>query len=256
MIPLFKSHYSILKSILTLEDPSKDKDKDLPDSIIDIALDNKLQQITLVEDTMASFLPANITCRQNGIKLIFGYRVSFVSDSSDKTDKSFETSHKNIIFPKNKNGYQTLIKLATLAAFDNFYKEPRLSYGDLFKYWNDDLILAVPFYDSFVHKNLLHGSLCVPDFRNIRPVFFIEENSLPFDYLIQDGILNFINGQGYPTQLSKSIYYKDRKDFEAYLTLKCLNRKVFGTGRTLDNPNFEHMSSREFSFESYLENIK
>ena len=40
MIPIFKSHYSIGRSILTLED--KSEEDNYPDSIIEICKNNKL----------------------------------------------------------------------------------------------------------------------------------------------------------------------------------------------------------------------
>ena len=56
MIPLFKSHYSLGRSILTLED--KDEKDDYPDSIIQICKENKMKELYLVEDNMSSFLEA------------------------------------------------------------------------------------------------------------------------------------------------------------------------------------------------------
>lgn len=255
MLPLFKSSKSLLRSILTLDIHEKENDPDLPDSIFDIAKEGNLKDVILVEDTIGSFLQANLASKKAGVKLVFGYRVSFVSDVDDKTDASFQSSHKNIIFPKNYNGYKRLIKLSTIAGYNNFYKEARLSYQNLHENWSDkDLALAVPFYDSFLHKNLLGNGLCIPEYGDIKPIVFIESNELPFDYLLEEAALDFAAKNKLKIERAKSIYYKKRCDFEAYLTLKCLNRKQFGSGRTLADPGFEHMSSREFSWESYLEN--
>jgi DNA polymerase III alpha subunit len=255
MIPLFKSSRSLLRSILTLDINEKEADPDLPDSIFDLAKEGELKTVVLVEDTIGSFLQANLASKKAGVKLVFGYRVSFISDASDKTDAGFQSSYKNIIFPKNYDGYKRLIKLATIAGYDNFYKEARLDYQNLRDYWSDsDLALAIPFYDSFLHKNLLGNGLCIPEYGDIKPTVFIESNELPFDYLLEEAALDFAAKNGLDVQRTKSIYYKKRDDFEAYLTLKCLNRKQFGSGRTLADPGFEHMSSREFSWESYLDN--
>jgi len=53
ILPLFKSHYSIGKSILTL-DKAGTSSKEGSSSIVDIAKDNKLEQIFLVEDEFFS----------------------------------------------------------------------------------------------------------------------------------------------------------------------------------------------------------
>ena len=67
VLPLFKSHFSIGRSILTLEDEEKEENQ--PDSIIDIAKDNNLKEINLVEDNMTSFLQAYTNTKKYNINL-------------------------------------------------------------------------------------------------------------------------------------------------------------------------------------------
>jgi hypothetical protein len=50
------------------------------------------------------------------------------------------------------------------------------------------------------------------------------------------------------TQETKSIYYKNRDDFLAYLTFRCINNRS-----SLEKPNIDHMCSDEFCFESWME---
>jgi DNA polymerase III alpha subunit len=113
MIPLFKSHYSLGRSILTLED--KQEQDDYPDSIIQIAKQNNLKEIYLVEDNMSSFLEAYTNCRANNIKLNYGLRISITESINDKTEESRQKTSKIIIFPKNKSGYESLTKLFSAA---------------------------------------------------------------------------------------------------------------------------------------------
>ena len=83
-IPLFKSHYSIGRSILTLED-TEDKRDNYPSSIVEIAKRNKMKSVFLIEDSMNGFLEAYKNLSESGIKLVFGYRVSVCNDSTDKS---------------------------------------------------------------------------------------------------------------------------------------------------------------------------
>ena len=62
VLPLFKSHYSIGRSILTLED--EPQAESYPDSIINIVKDNSLKELFLVEDNMTSFLQAYTNCKK------------------------------------------------------------------------------------------------------------------------------------------------------------------------------------------------
>lgn len=247
MIPLFKSHYSLGRSILTLED--KNERDDYPDSIIQIAKENKLKEIFLVEDNMSSFLEAYTNTKNNNIKLNYGLRLSVTESIIDKSDESRQKTSKILIFFKNKKGHEILTKLFSIAAKTGFYYEPRLDYETLNKNWTDDLILGIPFYDSFIFNNTLRNYICVPQFNFTKPIMFIEENDLPFENIIKDKIQKYANENNLEIYKAKSIYYNNKKDFKSYLTFRCINNRSI-----LNKPELEHMSSNEFSFESYLEN--
>ena len=243
MIPLFKSHYSLGRSILTLED--KDEKDDYPDSIIQICKENKMKELYLVEDNMSSFLEAYSNCRKNDIKLNYGLRISVTESMSDKSEESKTKSSKIILFFKNKKGYQQLTKLYSIAAKEGFYYEPRLDYETISKNWTEDLILCIPFYDSFIFNNTLKNSLCIPQFDFTKPIFFIEDNDLPFDSLVKQKALSFAEKNDLKIYKVQSVFYKERKDFKAYLTFRCINNRS-----VLNKPNLDHMSSNEFCFES------
>lgn len=246
MLALFKSHYSLGRSILTLEDKSE-KDE-YPDSIIQIAKENSLKEIFLVEDNMSSFLEAYTNCKNNNIKLNYGLRISVTESLKDKSDESRAKTSKFIIFFKNKKGYESLTRLFSIAAKDGFYYEPRLDYTTISNNWSEDLIIAIPFYDSFIFNNTLKNNICVPQIDFTKPVVFIEQNELPFDYLIKDKMLSYAEKNKLEIFNAKSIYYNNKKDFKTYLTFRCINNRSI-----LNKPEIEHMSSNEFCFESWKE---
>tara|TARA_Y100000310_G_C20390285_1_gene672416 strand:- start:232 stop:573 length:342 start_codon:yes stop_codon:yes gene_type:complete len=109
-------------------------------------------------------------------------------------------------------------------------------------------MLAVPFYDSFLFKNTLCNSICIPDFTFTDPTFFIEDNDVPFDKVIQDKVKEYIEANNFDLQKAKSIFYAEEEDFKAYLTFRCINNRS-----TLNKPNLDHMCSDKFSFESWKE---
>jgi DNA polymerase-3 subunit alpha len=243
MIPLFKSHYSLGRSILTLED--KSERDEYPDSIIQIAKENKLSEIFLVEDNMSSFLEAYTNTKNNNIKLNYGLRVSVTENINDKTDESRLKNSKFILFFKNKRGYELLTKLFSIAAKDGFYYEPRLDYSTIEKNWTEDLILAIPFYDSFIFNNTLKNTICVPQLNFTKPIAFIEDNDLPFDLIVKEKMLSFAQKNDLEVFNGKSIYYNSKKDFKTYLTFRCINNRSI-----LNKPELDHMTSNEFCFES------
>jgi len=244
ILPLFKSHYSLGRSILTLSPPEEDRQG--PDSIFDIVKESGLQDLFLIDDSMSGFLEAYTNSKELGVKLIFGLRITVCEDMLEKTPESLEKGSKYIILAKNTGGYKRLIKIYSDAARNGFYYHPRIDFPTLKKYWNKkDLMLSVPFYDSFIFRNTLENALCIPDFSFAEPTFFTEKSGVPFDDLIEERVHDFC-GEKYDTTQVRSIYYKDKKDFKAYLTFRCINNRS-----TLNRPNLEHMCSDEFCFENW-----
>lgn len=246
MIALFKSHYSIGKSILTLEHPDKVKD-DGPQSVFSIC---NSDQIVLVEDSLIGFLQAQKICKDLNKQLVFGLRLS--CSHEDDVDQDSPCIHKVIVFAKNDNGCRLLNTIYSHAHCENL---GIITFNALKEFWSDsDLELAIPFYDSFIFMNSMHFCSCVPDFSFCNPHFFLEDNHLPFDSQIKSKVIEYCDNFKYNYSNSKSIYYNLRQDFEAYQTYKCICERKAGKQRTLSVPNFDHLASPEFCYQSYLEN--
>lgn len=77
----------------------------------------------------------------------------------------------------------------------------------------------------------------------------LEEGDLPFDEIIAEKVLEYdLNDAPKDLVRVKTCYYKDRKDFESYMTFRAINKRT-----SLEKPNLDHMCSDEFSFESWKE---
>ncbi len=246
VLPLFTSAYS-LRSILTLDKP-KDSVEGGPDSIIKICEDEKLDTLYLVEDNMVGFLEAKKNAGKK-INLRFGLRITICADMNQKIDESRKTEAKYVIFARNPNGYFRLTQIFTSANADGFFGYPRIDFKTLRQFWSeDDLMLIIPFYDSFIHKNTCYLSSCLPDFSFTKPTFFIENNGLYYEGLLQKAIQEFDRANDYERQETKTIYYKDRKDFSAWQTYKCIKNES-----TLRVPNLQDCMSDAFCVEAWKE---
>jgi DNA polymerase-3 subunit alpha len=246
-IPLFKSHYSLGKSILTLSKAGSSSEHE-PSSIIDIALKLKLNKLYLVEDSISGFLEAYKSCEESKIDLRFGLRLTICDDINNKTTESKDKEHKVIIFIKNAEGYKDLIKISTTASTTGFYYYPRIDCKVLKELWNkDNLLMAIPFYDSYIFKNNLTYSICVPDFSFCDLIYFVEDNNLPFDGILSRKVNDTILDKSSIVQ-SQSVYYENKEDFLTYLTFRCISNRT-----TLNKPNLDHFSSNEFCAESFKE---
>jgi len=251
VIPLWTSHYSIGTSILTLDEPpDKDKPDEIKDyltgprSIIQLCVDNNINPLFLVENNMSGFVKAYKNSQDKNLKLNFGLKLVVCNNINEKSPESLKTEHKVIVFARNSNGYKRLLKIYSEAATHGFYYRPRIDAATLELLWSKkDLLLAHPFYFSFLHRNLLYFSNCQPNFNFADNVFFVEKNDLPFNYLIENAVDKFCHGKDIKVN-TQTIYYEKPEDFKTFLTYKCINSR-----NTLDAPNIEHCASNQFNLE-------
>ena len=259
VLPLFTSQFSIGKSILTLDKANENSDESGPDSIFSIAKEYGLKQIFLVEDSFGGTFQAlkNVGSVSSDTVLSLGFRCNFCSDIDAENDVLKSTTHKNVVFALNSQGYKDLIKFYSKASTDNLRaNKPYMDYSCVREFWTENLLLMVPFYDSFLHKNALYDGSCNPDFSAFGSsiVFAIENNDLPFDYLIERRINKYISSNPFDTVRTKSIFYKRREDFDAWATLRLMNNRSFGYFKaSLKECNLPNCGSREFCMESWAE---
>jgi DNA polymerase III alpha subunit len=173
-----------------------------------------------------------------GDKLRFGYRFSIYND-----DESDESESKIIAFADGDKGYQDLCSLYTRSCQEK-QKTP----------WNfyENLRFAIPFYDSFLHKNLITFSNCMPKLPD-QLWFFIEDNGLPFDKIIESKIKHYIKNNPAQSAKVKSIYYESKEDIEAFQTYKCICNRQPGRQASLSNPRLDHFGSDRFCIEAWKE---
>ena len=207
-----------------------------------------MEELFLVDDSMSGFLQGYLNSEKAKLKFRFGLRIRVCEDLNEKNEEQIKKTSKVIVFAKTKQGYQRLIKIYTQAAQEGFYHAPRTDYKALKENWNNkDLSLMIPFYDSFLHLNTLHGYMCMPDMSFCDPVYAVEQNDIPFNFLIRKKVEEFCK-QNKCVNV-KSIFYNNKEDFKAFLTFKCINKRT-----TLDKPNLDHMTSNEFCLQSWKEN--
>ena len=235
MIPVFKSNYSIGKSILTVE------------KIIDLWKDSGQKFLFLVEDGMTGFVKAHNISKEKNIHLVYGLRISCCNDTKEESDNS---NHKIIVVAKNDKGCKLLNKIYSFANTEN---NGAVDFNYLNKIWQEEnLDLIIPFYDSFLHENQLYLKNCIPNFNKIKPIFWLEKNNLPFDDIIFKAVMQYCNDR-YDTELVKSILYEKKEDAEALQTYKIICGRKFGRPSTLSCPNLNHFGSNEFCYDSYKE---
>lgn len=175
-IPLFnKSNYTLLSSLLRTDD------------IIKYAKDNKMNSIALTDVNMFGTMEFIKKCEKNSIKPIIGLELLL---------EDFNL----VLFAKNYQGYQSLIKLSTIQ------NERRLILEDLINY-KKEVIAIIPFefrdtlnkikeiyqeiYLGYTNKKECNeATLITPNVVFFRESLYLnkeDEDLLKYLYLIRDG---------------------------------------------------------------------
>ncbi len=253
ILPLFHSAGSLKQGgIFTVEKAgalAKAGKKRGPVSLCDLAKQEKLTQLHLVEDRLVNFMTAHKNLKEVGCQLVFGWKVVVCEDMAVKDEASFKTESKVVVWMAGDGtgDYQALLNLVTRASQDGFYYVPRLDWKTLKAMWHPDLLLSLPFYSSFLARNTLTFGSIVPDLP-AKPILTMEENELPFDGLLGDAVVRYAAANGIAPQRAKSIYYRDRKDAKGWQIWRAILDRA-----SWDKPNMEGCCSREFSYESWKE---
>lgn len=258
IIPIFTSDASLGRSILTADDYEKiDKDgkkvNKEPDnesvSIWTIANQHKINPVYIVENSMVSFISHSKYAKKLGKKMVFGVKYKILTDASDRSEESFLSESDVIVFMRSQDSYADFIKLfsAMNADSNHFYYYNRGDWKTLQKYWSDKLLLAIPFYNSFLEKNTFnYGHRAIPSFGDMNPYFFVESHDLPFDSILSNIVKNYCDIHKYPMINTHSVYYYKDEDAVSYQNLRCIIKRT-----SFDMPELKHFCSDQFSFESY-----
>ena len=133
VIPLFKSTFSIGRSLLRVED------------LVDIAQSGEVKKMILVEDNFYGFRVINKAFLEIEMPMIFGVRLPVVQSNLS------EKSSKLIFFPKNNKGVRVVRGLYTKC----FTSEGEcLNLSDINAGELDEVSIGVPFYDSYIFNNI------------------------------------------------------------------------------------------------------
>jgi len=227
IIPLFKTSHSIGKSLLRIAD------------IVDIAQKQNLKKVILVEDNFYGFRTATKAFMNAGIPLVYGIKLPVIQSTSDLPSKL-------IFFAKNNKG---VVNARNLYSKCQTSTQEVLNISEISESSLEDIKIGVPFYDSYIYNNIFHFGLCDLNLGKYDHFYIEEENSHPFDFQIK----SYLERLKVKTQKAKTIYYRNREDFDAFQMYKAVCFRRQGRTPTYSKPNLNDFCSDDFCFESYLE---
>lgn len=228
----------------------KDYKPGSPKSILTLCKEANLKQCFFVSNSFYDFTLALKLTEKADIQLIFGLELLMCPDRKDHSELSAKQNHRVIVFGKNGQSYYDLIKLYSAFKTDKEAKYYKYRCDDeiLNKYWTDNLILTLPFFDNFIAQNLLkHNCNIVPKFPTDDIVIFREVNTEhPHEFLINQGLNEFNKDKKYQEVQVKSIYYENREDIDAYVVYRGIQNRA-----NFHEPEVPYLCSNAFCFEDW-----
>ena len=250
ILPVFTTHHSIGESILTVEKEDKIKPTQ-PVSVLAIAKTHGEPQIVVAESDISSYWKLYKYSKALDVQLIYGIKIAVCADRTNKEEASAKSESNVIIFFKNSQAYYDFVPIysdaSTIGDRDGLR---RLDWKTLNERWTENFELALPFYSSFIARNLMVlDSCCFPDFGSIEPTFLLAAQGLPFDAMITRAVKKYADLNKVVIQPAHQIYYYKDKDVTKHLAFKCIKSDKFVSN--LEKPNIQHYGSNKFSYESY-----
>lgn len=254
IVPLFSSAASLKDGgVFTAEKPGAAKKggrKHGPLSLCDLAKAEGLKQVHVVDDRFANFFALHRGLKEAGATLHFGLKLTVCDDMTVKDEASLKNESKVVVWMNGDGSqdYEALINLCSLAATEGFYYVPRIDWKTIRANWHQDLVMSLPFYSSFLARNLMSFASIVPDLPP-GPLLVLQEvdQRLSYDEILNDAVERYAAATpGATLQRVKSVYYTTRQQARTQLTWQCILDRA-----TWDKPKPEGFCSREFSWESY-----
>lgn len=224
-------------------------------SIITIAKDLGLQKFIYISPNFHSFVQCMKNAEEENLQMVFGLEVLMCADRHVHSEESVATNHKVILFMKNSAGYKDLIKLysAWKTEKENKYYKYRFDFKGLKQHFTQNMILAIPFFNSFLYTNtFIHGANIVPDYSTEELVLMREIGSEhPHEYLTNLAIDNFNKDRKYKEINTKTAFCENRADFDALTVFRTIHEKT-----EYHKPELPFFCSDAFCVESYKELVK
>jgi DNA polymerase-3 subunit alpha len=194
-----------------------------------------------------------VKAKKKGIKPIVGCEL-YVAPRDRKEKKRIDgtAAFHLVLLAMNKTGYQNLLKLASIAQFEGFYYKPRIDMS-LLKQYNEGIIALsaclhgqVPF---LLGKNNYAGAkekaLEFIDIFGDRFYFELQENKLPEQKIVNDGLKKLSSELGVKLVATNDCHYLNRDEAYAHEVLLCIQMN-----KTITDPNRFQFASDEFYFKS------
>ncbi|MDI6733117.1 MAG: DNA polymerase III subunit alpha, partial [Planctomycetota bacterium] len=196
------------------------------------------------------------TAVHNGINPIIGYEAYLAPGSRKDKNPSYpgstESPYHLTLLVKNNTGYHNLIKLASIAYLEGFYRKPRIDKEVLVLYKDGIIALSGCMHSEISHllgENKFDAALkTAGEYKEIfGDDFFLELqfHTIQGQEKIMKGLLEIGKKTGIPVVATNDIHYQRREDYVAHDILLCIS-----TNKQVKDQSRMRFSSDQFYFKS------
>jgi DNA polymerase-3 subunit alpha len=191
--------------------------------------------------------------KKAGVKPIVGCEF-YIAPGDRKEKKAVDgtTAFHIILLAMDIEGYQNLMKLASIAQFEGFYYKPRIDM-EVLRQYNAGLIAMTACLHGWVpwlilQKDMAGAKKKTAELQEIfgdRLYFELQENGMSEQQTVNDGLIAIGRETGVKVVATNDCHYLNREEAYAHEVLLCIQ-----TGRTINDPKRFRFSTDELYFKS------
>ena len=191
--------------------------------------------------------------KKAGIKPIVGCEFYIAPvDRREKKAVDGTTAFHLILLAMNIEGYQNLMKLASIAQFEGFYYKPRIDMEVLRQYSGGLIAMSACLHGwvpwLILQKDMDRARQKALEFKEIfgdRYYFEIQENGMSEQQIVNDGLIAMGKELGIKVVATNDCHYLNRDEAYAHEVLLCIQ-----TNKTINDPKRFRFSTDELYFKS------
>ncbi|MEN9301782.1 MAG: hypothetical protein RL264_211 [Bacteroidota bacterium] len=193
---------------------------------------------------------------------IIGCEFNVCRNRLDKTQK--DNGYQIVILAKNKNGYQNLIKLASMAYTEGMYYVPRIDKNALEEYKSDLIVLSGNLNGEVPNLLLNVGETQAEEAllwwkAQFGEDFYLELNrhGLQTEDVVNQGLITLGQKHNVKVVATNNVYYLNKKDAEAHDVLLCVKENELITTPKGRGRGFRFgLENDEFYFKTHEEMVE
>ncbi|HWB14425.1 MAG TPA: DNA polymerase III subunit alpha [Pirellulales bacterium] len=238
------SHYSLLDGASPI------------DALIDRAQSLGMNALALTDHgNLYGALEFYQKAKAAGINPIVGYEAYIAPGSrfDKEVSKNEEASYHLTLLAQNRTGFKNLVRLASSAFLEGFYRKPRID-KELLAAHSEGLVCLSGCVSGELSRALLRNKAAEPDLDEAAQIaawfhalfgdrYFVEiqNNGLDIQRWAMEGAVAVASRMGLPLVATSDAHYVNREDAEAQDVLLCIN-----TGKFRTDSNRMRMEGNEF----------